>query len=69
MTMTEHSMSATEYKWSQKVAEKRAAEICPLCRSRMKEMLRAEENHSVFIWFECTRVGCAGRKLNQYSLV
>ena len=69
MTMTERKMSATEYKWSQKVGREDARESCPICRSHMREMLRAEESHSVFIWLECTKTGCAGRKLSQYSLL
>ena len=41
-------------------------EACPQCGSRMREMLRAQEKSSVFVWYECALAKCAGRILKQY---
>lgn len=63
-------MTATEHKWAEKVEPNATTvERCPYCGGAMREMLRAEESHSVFIWYECSANDCPGRKLKQYSLV
>lgn len=65
----ESAMTTAEQKWTDKTESRKAVEECPLCGSKMQEMLRAQEATSVFVWFECTKVDCPGRWLKQYSLV
>lgn len=62
-------MITAEQKRMNKTEFDKAVEACPLCGSRMQEMLRAQEATSVFVWYECTKVDCPGRWLKQYSLV
>ena len=41
--------------------------ICPECGSRMKEIERATESGSIFIWYECENANCDGQWLQKYQ--
>jgi len=38
---------------------------CPECGNKMVEAERANENGSIFVWYECTRAGCSGQWLEK----
>jgi hypothetical protein len=61
-------MTTAEKKWIEKTERDSSVEQCPICGNEMKELLRAEESKSVFIWFECSKADCPGRWLKQYTL-
>ena len=40
---------------------------CPQCGQKMRETDRVKESGLVFVWYECTNVGCDGQWLQRFT--